>query len=145
MEVDKLPHQCTLVDGTHRIGNGPIFKNMDVNNRYQAARKQRLCYGCLGQTHAIRYCKVNASGINGSFKNQNQPLHSENPLNEGNHAVNVSAATINQSSKNTSFLQMAPVSIQTRRNRLKTYAFLDSASTLSFIDQNVQKEVESQI
>ena len=62
-------------------------------------------------------------------------------MGEGNHAVNVSAATINQSNEVTSFLQIVPVSIQSGGNRLNTYAFLDSRSTVSFIDQSVQEKL----
>ena len=65
-------------------------------------------------------------------------------MDEGNHAVNVSAATINQSNEVTSFLQIVPVSIQSGGNRLNTYAFLDSGSTVSFIDQSVQEKLRAQ-
>ena len=117
---------------------------MSVNDRYAAVRKQRLCYGCLGKGHAIKDCKVNACGINGCIKKQNRLLHSENQMDEGDHAVNVSAATINQSNEVTSFLQIVPVSIQSGGNRFNTYAFLDSGSTVSFIDQSVQEKLRAQ-
>ena len=61
-------------------------------------------------------------------------------MDEGTHAVGVSAATINQSNEVTSFL---PVSIQSGGNRLNTYAFLDSGSTVSFIDQSVQEKLRA--
>ena len=135
---------CPLADGTHKIWNCPLFRNMSVNDRYAAVRKQRLCYGCLGKGHAIKDCKVNACGINGCMKKHNRLLHSENQMDEGNHAVNVSAATINQSNKVTGFLQIVPVSIQSGGKRLNTYAFLDSGSTVSFIDQSVQEKLRAQ-
>ena len=71
---------------------------------------------------------------------RSQPGQSEN---QGNHAVNVSAATINPSNKVTSFLRIVPVSIQSGRNRFNTYAFLDSGSTVSFIDQSVQEKLQA--
>ena len=129
---------CLLADCTHKIWNCPLFRNMSVNDRNAAVRKQRLCYRCLGKGHAIKDCKVNACGINGCTKNHNRLLHSENQMDEGNHAVNVSAATINKSNEVTSFLQIVPVSLQSGGSRLNTYAFLDSGSTVSFIDQSVQ-------
>ena len=136
---------CSLADGTQKIWNCPLFKNMSVNDRYAAVRKQRLCYGCLGKGHAIKDCKVNACGINGCIKKHNRLLlQSENQMDEGNHAVNVSAATINQINEVTSFLQIVPVSIQSGGNRLNTYAFLDSGSTVSFIDQCVQEKLRAQ-
>ena len=135
---------CPLADGTHKKWNCPVFRNMSVNDRYAAVRKQYLCYGCLGKGHAIKDCKVNACGINGYIKKHNRLLHSENQMDEGNHAVNVSAATLNQSNEVTSFLQIVPVSIQSGGNRLNTYAFLDSGSTVSFIDQSVQETLRAQ-
>ena len=116
---------------------------MCVNDRYVAVRKERLCYGCLGKRHAIKDCKVKACGIDGCTKKHNRLLHSENQMDECSHAVNVSAATINQSNKNTRFLQIVPVSIQRGHIRLNTYAFLDSGSTVSFIDQSVQEKMQA--
>ena len=94
-----------LADGTHKIWNCPIFKNMNVTDRYAAVRKERLCYGCLGKGHAIKDCTVHPCGINGRTKKHNRLLHSKNQMDKGSHAVNVSAATINQSNQVTSFLQ----------------------------------------
>ena len=33
---------CPLADGTHKNWNCPSFKNMSVNDRYVAVRKERL-------------------------------------------------------------------------------------------------------
>ena len=70
--------------------------------------------------------------------------HSENQMDEGNHAVNVKAATINQSNEVTSFFQIVPVSIQSDSNKLNTCAFRDNGSTVSFIDQNMQEKLRAQ-
>ena len=64
-------------------------------------------------------------------------------MDEGSHAVNVSAATINQSNQVTSFLQIVPVWIQSGGNRLTTDAFLDSGSTVSSIDQSVKDQLQA--
>ena len=66
------------------------------------------------------------------------------PNGRGNHAVNVIAATINHCNAVTSFLQIVPVSIQSGGNKLNTYAFLDSGSTVSFINQSVQEKLRAQ-
>ena len=117
---------------------------MTINDRYIAVRKQGLCYGFLGKGHAIKNCKTNACGTNGCTKKHNRLLHSENQMDKDNQAVNVSAATINQSNEVPSFLQIVPVSIQSGRNRLNTYAFLDSGSNVSFIDQSLQETLQAQ-
>ena len=136
-----ITSHCPLTEGTHKILNCPMFRNMNVNDRYAAVRKQRLCYGCLGKGHAIKDCKVNACDINGRTKMHKRLLHSEEQMDEGNHAVNVSASTISQSNEVTNFLQIVPVSIQSRSNRLNTYAFLDSGSTVSFVNRSVNEKL----
>ena len=70
-------------------------------------------------------------------------LHSENEMDEGSHAVKMSAATTNKSIQVTSFLQIVPVSVQSGGNRLTTYVFLDSGSIVSFIDQNVKNQLQA--
>ena len=67
-----------------------------------------------------------------------------NQMDKDNHAVNVSAATLKQSNEVTCFLQIVPVSIQSGGDRLNTYAFLDSGSMVSSIDQSVQKKLRAQ-
>ena len=136
---------CPLTDGTHEIWICPLFKKMSANDRYAAVRNQRLCYRCLGKGHAIKNCKVNACGINECIKKHNRLKTPENQMDEGNNAVNVSAATINQSNEFTSFLQIDPVSVQSCGNRLNTYAFLDSGSTVSIIAQSVQEKLRAQV
>ena len=64
-------------------------------------------------------------------------------LRNGCHAVNVSAATTNQSNQVTSFLQIVPVSVQSGGNRLSTYAFHVSGSTVSLIDQSVKDQLQA--
>ena len=68
---------CPLADGTHKICNCPLFKNMSVNDRYAAVRKQRLCCGCLGKGHAIK-ATIRKSNGRGQSRSQrkcsnNQP------------------------------------------------------------------------
>ena len=121
-------NNCPIADGTQKILNFPIFRSMNVTDRYAPVKKERSCYGCLGKGHAIKDCKIHPCGINGCTKKHNRLLHSENQIDEGSHAVNVSAATINQSNQVTSLLQIVPVSVQSVGNRLTTYAFLDSGS-----------------
>ena len=64
-------------------------------------------------------------------------------MDEGNHAVNLSAATISLSCEVTSFLQIVPVSVQSGNNRLNTYAFLDSGSTVSFVNRSVNEKLRA--
>ena len=66
---------CPLADGTHRISNCPLFRNMSLSDWYAAVRKQRLCYGCLGKRREIQNWKLK---VWCQWMHQNQMLHSEN-------------------------------------------------------------------
>ena len=66
-----------------------ILKIMKVTDRYAAVRKERLCSGCLGKGHTINYCKAQPCGRSGCTENHHRLLHSENQMEEGSHAVNV--------------------------------------------------------
>ena len=116
---------------------------MNVTDRYAAVRTERFCYGCLGKGHAMKDCKVHPCGINGCTKKHNRLLHSENQMDEGSHAVHISAATINQSNQVTNFIQIVPISVQSGGNRLTTNAFLDSGSTVSFINQSDKDQLQA--
>ena len=61
----------------------------------------------------------------------------------GSHAVNLSAATISQNKQVTSFLQIVAVSVLSGGNTLTKYAFLDSGSTVSFINQSVKYQLQA--
>ena len=104
---------------------------ISVNDRYAAVRKQRLSYG----SHTVSMIAPRSTTDRYTQKNQ---------IDEGNQAVNVSVAPINQSSEVASFLQIVPVSRQSVGNRLNTYALLDRGSRVSFIEQNVQEKIGAQ-
>ena len=100
----------------------------------------------LGKKHAKKDCKVHPDctyivSINRCTKKHNRMLHSENQLGEGIHPVYGSAAAVNQINEENSFLQIVSVSVQSGGNRSTTYAFLDSGSTVSFIDQSVKDQL----
>ena len=64
------------------------------------------------------------------MRQEAQPI--ANQTDESHHPVNVSA----------SFLHIVPVSMQSGGNKLNTYAFLDSGSTVSFINQIHQNDAQ---
>ena len=45
LERQMTRDHCPLADGTHKVWNCPLFRNMIVNDWYAAVRKQRLYYG----------------------------------------------------------------------------------------------------
>ena len=91
----------------------------------QRLQSQRMRYKSIDQ-------KAQPVGTLGNPNGRGRSLSQcERCINEPNNEV-------------TSFLQIVPLSNQSGRNRLNTYAFLDSGSTVSFIYQSLQEKMEAQ-
>ena len=115
-------NNCPLADGTNKLWNCPIFKNMNVNDLYAAVRKER---SCSGEKACKKDCKVHPDctdivSIIRCTKKHNRMLQSENQLGEGIHPLHVSAAAVNQINEENSFLQIVSVSVQSGGNRSTT-------------------------
>ena len=67
----KSDAQCPLSDGTHKLWNCPLFKNMSVSDRYAAVKKHKLCFGCFGN-HGVKDCKMTKCGMNGCNSKHNR-------------------------------------------------------------------------
>ena len=78
-----------------------------------------------------------------SAKNANHSLNSKNYFNEDNLTLNVSAAAINKTNEDMSFLHVFPVLIQSDRNQLVTSIYFDSRSGTPFVDQSIQEMLKT--
>ena len=87
-------------------------------------------------------------GINGCRSKHNRMLHSEqksaSTTEDSSQASNVSAAAIGKFNEVSSFLQIAPVSVRYGRRQLQTYAFMDTGSTVSFIDKSLRRKLQAE-
>ena len=87
-------------------------------------------------------------GINGCQSKHNRMLHSEqksaSTTEDSSQASNVSAAAIGKCNEVSSFLQIAPVSVRYGRRQLQTYAFMDTGSTVSFIDKSLRRKLQAE-
>ena len=69
---------CPLKDGSHRIWNCSKFKEQTVTERYETAKRLKLCFCCLDGSYPIKDCKsTRTCGVNGCTKKHNRLLHSE--------------------------------------------------------------------
>ena len=87
-------------------------------------------------------------GINGCQSKHNRMLHSEqksaSTTEDSSQASNVSAAAIGKFNEVSSFLQIAPVSVRYGRRQFQTYAFMDTGSTVSFIDKGLRRKLQAE-
>ena len=58
---------CALCKGEHKIWNCDSFKQLPVKNKWEEAKKLKLCYRCLGRNHcAVKCKKTRQCGVNNS-------------------------------------------------------------------------------
>ena len=74
---NETSQRCPLADGSHKIWSCQLFKNMSVPDRYNVAKKHKLCFGCLRTNCSIASCQIKECGINGCTKKHNRLLHYE--------------------------------------------------------------------
>ena len=72
---NETSQRCPLADGSHKIWSCQLFKNMSVPDRYNVAKKHKLCFGCLRTNCSIASCQIKEYGINGCTKKDNRLLH----------------------------------------------------------------------
>ena len=43
--------RCKICNGKHGIWSCEVFQRMDINNKWNAVKKEKLCFCCLGDDH----------------------------------------------------------------------------------------------
>ena len=107
---------------------------MDVQKRYEAIKKLKMCYSCLDGKHLIKDCKANRiCGVGDCSKKHNRMLHPEEqktkPKEESSAVANVAHAS--------GILQLVPVTVTNGNKSVDTLALCDTGSTVSFIDSSL--------
>ena len=54
---DKKNTKCVACQHDHRVWQSNTFKEEDIYHRWEIAKKQKLCFQCLGSNHLSRVCK----------------------------------------------------------------------------------------
>ena len=49
--------KCVVCDQDHYVTQCEKFRNLQPRQRFEVARKHRLCFGCLRGTHSVRECR----------------------------------------------------------------------------------------
>jgi len=114
----------------------PDFKGLNVNQRAQRAKENRLCFRCLSSNeHQAKQCSERRScGVDNCPK-QHQPLiHGAAPVSAAAAVVRCISPTV--------LLQIVPLVVQTPKgSNMRTYALLDSGSQASLILERFAEEL----
>ncbi|XP_062542456.1 uncharacterized protein LOC134210423 [Armigeres subalbatus] len=114
--------------GEHQIEKCPIFVKMDLNRRWDAARKYSLCFLCLTK-HNAKCTNTAVCGLSDCTRRHHKLLHrmeSSNPL-----------GVVVEDRTRSAILKYVPVQVRGPNGVLSTTAFIDDGSSLTLIEADV--------
>ena len=158
----KLTRFCKVCNDNHGVWLCEKFKKLNVANRWEEAKKLKLCYSCLGDDHMVMKCpRRRKCGIENCERTHNKMLHGnqidrhkneKNPDNSihggdkskewtvpGNH-LTMTSTSVEQCNGILS-LRTVPVVIKNGNQRLVINALLDDASTKTYLNTDVAAEL----
>jgi hypothetical protein len=117
----------------HRVPQCAEFKKATVEDRWIWVKKQNCCFGCLNFGHSFKECKsTRKCGVDECDRNH-QLLHNAKQQPNVNPIKFCSRSIIN--------LMVVPVTIIGPKKSIRTYAMLDTGSTMTLLDGKLAEEV----
>ena len=123
--------------GIHKLWNCPVFKTINVKQRYDVVKSHKLCFGCLGKAHSIKKCKVNPCGIDGCDLKQNQLLHENRSERRPKHQESNNSFSMLSNSGLLSIIRVLLSNSRTDKS-MQTCASQDIGSTVTLIDKSLE-------
>ena len=149
--------QCVVCKENHKIWQCNQFKTKDSEQRWDIARKNKLCYRCLAGKHFAKECRNSRiCGIDGCLDTHNRLLHKvkKEPSNaaptgsnqEGEQSQSSHTTNIDEDSKCVRFISLrtVPVILKNNNRTMVVNALLDDGSTKSYINSSVAAELRLQ-
>ena len=150
--------RCKICNEKHSIWSCEVFQRMDINNKWNAVKKEKLCFCCLGDDHYSKDCKRRRKcGVRNCDKGHHKLLHFQkkddptkrsgdgasgqdtprsNQIIQGDGAGNQTLSTISNNDSQVA-LRTIPVILSNGKNKLVVNALLNDGSTKSYVNSDV--------
>ena len=154
--------QCKICNGKHGVWKCEVFQRMDINSKWSAVKKEKLCFCCLGGNHYSKDCKRRRKcGIKNCDKDHHKMLHfqkKDDSTKDGGDGGNGQDGpqsnqiqksdgeqTLSTVSKNDSqvALRTVLVILSNGKNKLVVNALLDDGSTKSYVNSDVAFQLQT--
>ena len=121
---------CVLCDEDHNITLCPTLESMSVSERWDCAKRHRLCYQCFSGGHLGYQCKNSVKcGVDGCQRSHNRLLHEKRDY--------VSRSCFSDSMPTESSFRTVPVILSNGQKQLKVNALLDDSCSKTFVNEDV--------
>ena len=128
----------------HQLNRCPVFLAATVDGRWQVVKEKRRCTCCLG-SHFVRRCRQRVKCTATGCDRVHHPLLHSEPTGQGQPQAaprfqEKQFVGINRVSKETMF-RVVPVVVSANGREQRTFALLDTGSTVSFIKTGLAREL----
>ena len=137
--------RCKVCNGKHGVWVCEVFHRMDVSNKWDAVKKEKLCFCCLGDDHYSKDCKRRRKcGVSDCDKEHHKLLHfqKKGDSKKGDGSNDQTLSTVSKSDSQVA-LRTIPVILSNGRNKLVVNALLDDGSTKSYVNSDVAFQLGS--
>eukprot|EP00795_Rhopilema_esculentum_P012680 gene12680-3393_t len=155
----KFLRKCYVCQNDHMIWDCSAFKSKKVNQRWEIAKKQKLCFKCLRSNHLARACRNSRiCGIDGCTDTHNRLLHKNKEdvvdkvktreTEKGHEGESVESSHTSTLSKEKQdevkfvSLRTVPVVLKNGNKKIVVNALLDDGSTKTYLNSDVATELD---
>lgn len=143
-ETPSVP--CLVCGNDHEVPHCNKYKAMTVDERWQWARNNGVCFRCVNNKHRRFRCTHKLCGVNNCNARHHATLHKDRAASNEETLVRESQtetiATINRANVAAKvMLKVCPVTVKGPGGAVQTYALLDEGSTVTIVDQDLADEI----
>lgn len=143
-ETSQAPSKCGLCQGSRHdsIGDCKKFHQLNLKQRWDTMRKFHLCRVCLRKHRP--YCDATAHkcGVDGCEESHHTLLHYQKNAELPKTGTGMMKTQLSHRTPTQRVLcRIVPVVIQGPKNEIHTFAFLDSGSTITMIEDWLLKSL----
>ena len=139
---NKLYNSCYLCEDKHRVHKCPKYVAMDPSERFEMAKKKRLCYNCLKKDHFTSKCQSkNSCFTTGCTERHHTSLHEY--FTEQAAKESFSGNTQTAEPGGAVYLSVVPVRLKgLNSSSITTYALLDTGSQSTLMRSDIANKLQ---
>ena len=141
---DVVDRACVLCSQPHKLSQSGLFTGMQPIERFQVAKRHRLCFNCLLGGHVSTACyKQSMCTVPNCNRKHSEPLYSDTVDDDNAVHDNIQVCNIATQREGASvYLPIVPVIVN--GSSYPVYALLDSGSTNTFVTKQLVQKLKLQ-